>query len=271
MKTHLHNAMTPARGRTNLIRSVGMVVASVLAMGVGSAPAGDFEESIAEPTYDSPVEGWKFAMDVYAWLPGISAESNSGYTLDLDLDDILDHLDMTIMAGMVANKGPWSIGADVLYLDLGGEGRSTGLLDTKLDVEMKTWVVDPRVGYSVYEGDRGNLELVAGVRYIYLKEHTRFILGPIDRKQSNSGDSWSGVVGVRGNIKLSERWFMPYYADIGAGDPDLTWQAFLGVGYHFSKFDLIGGYRYLKFEFDESDVFKDLRVNGPVIGAKFDF
>ena len=81
----------------------------------------------------------------------------------------------------------------------------------------------------------------------------------------------AGVVGLRGCYNLSERWFLPYYFDIGTGQPDLTWQAFLGVGYHFGPVDAVLGYRHLDFQFDSSVPNNNLDVSGPILGFGFDF
>jgi hypothetical protein len=32
------------------------------------------------------------------------------------------------------------------------------------------------------------------------------------------------VVGVKGQVRLDDRWYLPFYADVGTGDSDLTWQ-----------------------------------------------
>lgn len=271
MKTHKQIDGMPARFRIVRSQFTGILSACALACGVLPATAGDFEESIAAPTYDSPVEGWKFGLELYAWLPGIATETSGGLEVELELDDILDNLNFTLMTAFAAKKGKWAIGTDVLYLDLGGETYAKGPLATKLDVELQSWVVNPVVGYDLYAGSRGTLQIIGGARYVYLKESTRILDSQIDVKNSSSGDAWAGIVGVRGILNLSEQWFMPYYADIGTGDPDLTWQAFLGIGYHFSKFDFIAGYRYLKFEMEDDAPLKDLKINGPIIGAKFEF
>ena len=55
----------------------------------------------------------------------------------------------------------------------------------------------------------------------------------------------------------------------------MTWQAFGGVGYRFGSWDLVAGYRYLAWEFDDDDkgggTFNDLDISGPMVGVKFVF
>ncbi len=50
-----------------------------------------------------------------------------------------------------------------------------------------------------------------------------------------------------------------------------TWQALGGVGYRFSKADLVLGYRHMEWNFDGNSVFDDLDISGPYAGVKFVF
>jgi len=89
---------------------------------------------------------------------------------------------------------------------------------------------------------------------------------------SVSDSNWDGIIGMKGNYKLNEKWFMPFHFDVGSGDSDMTWQAFAGVGYKYENWDLIAGYRYLEWEFDDAFVgFTDFDLSGPMIGAKYRF
>lgn len=75
-------------------------------------------------------------------------------------------------------------------------------------------------------------------------------------------------MGVKGKLRLGNgQWFMPYYADIGAGSSNWTWQALLGVGYAFDWGDVSLSVRSLSYNFDKNDA--DLRMTGPVLGASF--
>ena len=65
------------------------------------------------------------------------------------------------------------------------------------------------------------------------------------------------------------KWFMPYYADIGTGSNQWTWQALLGVGYRFGWGELSLVVRSLSYYFDDDKL--DLRMTGPALGATFNF
>lgn len=66
-------------------------------------------------------------------------------------------------------------------------------------------------------------------------------------------------------------WYLSFYADVGAGDSKLTWQAWPGVGYRFENVDAVAGYRHLAWETDDGDTFEDINFSGPMLGVKFRF
>jgi len=90
-------------------------------------------------------------------------------------------------------------------------------------------------------------------------------------KVSESGHVWDGIAGVKGQVNLTDKWYIPFYGDIGIGNSELTWQAFAGIAYKFKKVHVILANRYLYWEFDDSDVFDDLNLGGPYVGVKFLF
>ena len=90
------------------------------------------------------------------------------------------------------------------------------------------------------------------------------------------------LLAVNGKYTFSQsNWSMTYYADIGEGDSDLTWQAIIGVDYKFDAFDLNVSYRHVEYEFGDIDgrflstpmSIKDVNMefSGPLVGAKFQF
>jgi hypothetical protein len=88
---------------------------------------------------------------------------------------------------------------------------------------------------------------------------------------SGSKTPVDAVVGIKGHYRITERWSVPYYFDIGAGTSNLTWQAFGGVSYAFDWGNVVVAYRHLHMENDTRDVFKRFSLSGPMIGASFRF
>jgi hypothetical protein len=155
------------------------------------------------------------------------------------------------------------------------------------DVTLNAWVITPAVGYTVIQNERVRLDVLAGARYLYLKADTKLdtgaqldielirrslvCTGQVNDRIIDSGHVWDGIAGIRGQVNLNEKCYLPYYADVGTGDTDLSWQALGGVGYRFSKVDVILGYRYMEWDFDEDGPLDDLDLSGPYLGVKLIF
>ena len=110
-----------------------------------------------------------------------------------------------------------------------------------------------------------------GARYIGLDVDLVADVGANVINYSDSEDSLDAVIGGQVMVDLSEKWYLSFYADVGAGDSKFTWQAWPGVGYRFESVDAVVGYRHLEWETDNGDTFDDLNFNGPMIGVKFSF
>jgi hypothetical protein len=90
-------------------------------------------------------------------------------------------------------------------------------------------------------------------------------------RAEESGSVWDGIVGARGHVNLTEKWYLPFYADIGTGQSKLTWQALGGIGYRFKWFDFTVAYRYLSWDFGGGAPLDDLQIYGPYAGFIFHF
>ena len=218
----------------------------------------------------------EFVLELYGWLASAEATTAGGRDFELDIDDILDNLDFTLMGVLGARKNRWSFMMDVIYMNL--ESDSSSNLSQQLQLTntgLQAWSVNPFVSYELFGSDKGSFQLLAGARFLDIEVdaelRARPPLPPISTKESMSTDVWDGVVGIRGFYNLSDRWFVPYRVDIGAGDSNFTWHAFTGIGYRFDSFKLLLAYRHLEWEFEDGALLDDLQASGPVIGVLFTF
>jgi opacity protein-like surface antigen len=233
-----------------------------LALPALGGDAGDYSKSLV--TTPPAEDEWQFSIAAYGWLPELSATTASGQDIDISLSDLLDNLGGVLMTELGVRKGKWALGTDLLYMDLTADGKDL-VID---DIDLTAWVITPYLSYRALEGDWGNLDVLAGARYLYMKVGVN-VVGP--GGGSASDDQWDFIGGVRGEIKLKNSWYMPYYLDIGGGSSDLTWQAAAGIGYHFGEnWDFLLIYRYLDFDIG-GPVLDDLTVNGPLIGVRYKF
>jgi opacity protein-like surface antigen len=223
-------------------------------------------------------------MQLNLWTPDINIKTTPGKEIQIGIDEIIENLDLVYMGTFGAAKGKWTFLTDLIYLNLEHSDNHTlaqnpsASLELK-NLEMTAWIVSPMAVYNVLDADRMTLGLLAGARYLHLELETeteqRILLVTTESSNSTSGDAWHGIVGVRGFVYLSGKWYLPYYFDVGTGDTELTWQAFAGIDYRFERVGVSLGYRHLEWKLDESDAGGDflekLEVSGPMVGIKYWF
>ncbi len=224
-------------------------------------------------------ENWEFYLEGYGWIATIDATSANGHDIEIDFKTIVENLDFAVMTAGGARKGPWSLNADLLYLNISDSSDQALAGPLVLErVGLKSVIVTATGGYAVVDENEGHLDLLLGGRYLYLDADLRFRtdprlppLSPREANLSSDGSNIDGIIGLKGEYNVSEKVFLPVYADVGTGDSDLTWQAFGGIGYRFESFEAILGYRYLKFEFEDNSALDDLDIHGAMLGLKFNF
>jgi hypothetical protein len=231
--------------------------------GVTHAQEGDADDS------------WRFSAALYLWGAGIDITTRLRDEVDVGFDDIVDNLDMGFMGAFEARRAKWSFGADAIYLSLSKDkaGSIGGVIPANADVDFEGWVLNLQVARNVVDTERGTVDVLVGPRYLDLESELTLRLGamgPAPRREA-SGSVWDGVVGVRGNLNLNERWYLPYHIDVGTGESDFTWQGLVGVGYRFKWANIVLAYRHLAWEFDSGAQLDDISFSGPVLGVVFHF
>ncbi len=119
--------------------------------------------------------------------------------------------------------------------------------------------------------ERATVDVLVGARYLDAESTLTLSLGAAGPRPSAS-DSASvrdGVIGVKGGVNITPKWYLPYYLDVGTGQSDLTWQALGGIGYRFKWVNLVLAYRHIQWNFKSDSAFKDMSFSGPAIGVTF--
>jgi hypothetical protein len=247
-----------------------------------------------------PFDGrWHLSLTPYLWLPNINGRSEvpasdvrdplgrllheATLSTEVGPNDYLEHLQFALMLTGEVRKGGWSAFTDIIGIDFGNQdtqarrltgpgGRALSTIDrsTRTNLSMMLWTVAG--AYTVVRAPTWHLDVFAGVRYLGLNsdlkwslEGSRDILAASGRVSQDT-TNWDGLIGVKGQIRLGDgRWFIPYYADIGTGNSQLTWQILAGVGYAFDWGDASLAIRSLSYELDRHDA--DLRLTGPTLGV----
>ncbi len=219
---------------------------------------------------------WQNEVTIYGWYAGIDGEVSAlGESEDFSVEasDIIENLNMIFMGGYEGKYNKWSVLADAVYMDVGDTTNvPAGGGITSVNLDIQSWVLQGGVGYDLLQSTRGTLGVIGGVRYLNLDVTVnRAFDGYSVAQNSDSADLLDGIVGIRGNVKLSDNWYLPYYADIGTGGSEFSYQLFAAIGYRFSWGDIRLGYRHLQFEMDDDEIMQDLQISGPVLGVGFRF
>lgn len=233
-------------------------------------------------------DDWQFNALIYFWAADISGESSSGGDVDVDFDTLWDNLDMAFMGGLEARKGRWSLLMDPVYLkESGGKGWTVNVPAGPLNIPMnfdgslnlEAWITNFGAAYNVIDTDRGTLDILAGARYAWMDvdiklQRNNAIIRPASRRVAATERNWDGIIGVKGDMRLYDKWIVPYRLDVGTGDSNFTLNAVAALAYEFKWGRVLAGYRYLHYDFDEDDLgvlLNDVDIKGPLLGAQFSF
>jgi hypothetical protein len=239
---------------------------------------------------------WQWEASIYGYFPTISGTTkfpppaNSGSSIDVDASKIIDSLKFTFMGTLGAQSNTWGAFTDVIYLDVGGDKSNTrditvggGLpagatASGSLDIKSTLWTLAGT--YRVSRDPASTVDVFAGLRYADIQQSLNWqFTGTVDTipvanrngYQSAKMTNWDGIIGVKGRASFGDgnRWFVPWYLDVGTGDSDLTWQGIIGLGYKYSWGDIFAVWRYIDYKMPSDKVVQDLNLNGGAIGVSF--
>ena len=250
-------------------------------------------------------DAWKFSLTPYLWLPTLNGnlnyqlppESGDGiFNVEIGPNDYLTNLKFALLLNGDARKGRYSIGSDVLFLNLGKQASTVRDInfagdrlpiaaqinsDTNTGFKALLWSVAG--GYALKPASESPMDFIAGVRYLSIDTHAEWQLtnaivsphGTRDFPSSGSSvknvDLVDGILGVRGKAKVGARWYVPYYADVGAGSSKVTWQALTGFTYAYGWGDVGLVYRHIAYQQKQPDLLKNLSLSGPAATFTFHF
>jgi hypothetical protein len=285
---------------------IGMVAAALCAL-TAAFPARAQVASSPPPLTSTP--GWSFAIAPYAWLPTVSANLQASTprrgtvstTIDAGVGDYISDINFALAFGGVARYGRFSVVTDLLFTSaslttsqsrLSTVNLGPGPIDIPRSLQRETgtrlsttmWSLAG--GYTLFEGDWGNLDAVAGLRMLAISSTNNYqlnadILAPnrtiaLSRNGTINVDRayFDGIGGLTGRIKIPHsRFYLPFYFDAGGGEIPFTWQAYGAVAYSISRWaDLSAGYRYVSFQNGGGGTgVRKLSLGGPIIAANFHF
>ena len=232
---------------------------------------------------------WTFEATPYLWAAGIKGDTQVGslpsISVDVPFSDILSNLDFAAMGTFEARKGRWGFLFDAVYLKLStsatamrtGPGPIGATPTAAADLRLEQTLLTGAVVYRVIESPTA-IDVLGGLRYtkVDVSGDINASLFALTGTVQRSGDKdWADpIVGFRVVHRISDRWSLDGYADVGGFGvgSELTWQVAAGVNYMISRtFTARGGYRVLKVDYDKDGVVYDMKTSGPYIGVGIRF
>jgi hypothetical protein len=249
-------------------------------------------------SHSLPAQGsdqWKFQAVIYVYLPSVDSESTfpgsgGGSSASVDASKLLENLNLAFMGSFEADRGPWGMFADVIYVDFGDSespsrdfsigGTLPAGATASLRYDLSGWLWTFAGSWRASSGPGHELNLIGGARLIDIDQTIDWQLsgniGSValpDRagERTNGVRNWDAIVGLKGRAMFGtgQRWFVPYYLDVGTGESSLTWQAMAGVGYAFGWGSVIGAWRHIDYDAQSGTSIESVSFDGPAVAVAF--
>ena len=127
------------------------------------------KKAIAPPEEDR----WRFSLGVPGWMPGVTGTVGiDGLNSDVDMrfKDLFNKIDMVWATRAEASRGRFGMMGELIYLSASDSLGVGGPL-RKIDVRLDEYLADFSLRWRIMEGERGYLDVLAGVRYTSLYQH----------------------------------------------------------------------------------------------------
>lgn len=252
-----------------------ILAAIALAAAISMAGAADLPDPPAEP--DS---GWHFTFAPYVWAAGMDGKVAQFGLPEVDVDasfgDVLKNFDIGLMGVGEARYGRFGVATDLLWVKLSAEQNTPlGLFADNVDADIETLMFTAVGSYSLFLGETGSLDVVAGGRLWSVD--TKFGLegGSLDGRSTSDGETWvDPVVGLKGRSNFTPEFYVTGWSLIGGFDASskFMWDVMGGLGYAPSdSFSVIAGYRGVGVDYRKDGFVYDVVQHGPLLGFVFNF
>src|SRR6266702_5593513 len=165
-----------------------LLVAAASAL-IGPLVAGTLEmqpKETAPPTVTES-EPWQFTIAVPGWLSSVNGTIGvRGVNADIDVPvtEVLQHFDAILAGRVEAQKGPFGIFGEVIYIGLSDGAQINGLINN-IHETMDLFYVDGGLSWRLINQPRGSLDLAAGTHYTNIYEQLELHSDPVAIQQAS--------------------------------------------------------------------------------------
>src|SRR5262245_15621274 len=156
---------------------------------IGSLNAGTLElqpKQTAPPSITQS-EPWQFTIAAPGWLASINGTIGvRGVNADIDIPvtEVLQHLDMIFAARAEAQKGPFGIFGEIIYIGLSDNTQINRMINN-IHEQVDLTLVDGALSWRLFNQPRWSLDFAAGTHYTNVYEKLELHSDPILIQQTS--------------------------------------------------------------------------------------
>ncbi len=165
-------------------------LAGALFAAVGGVAAGPVElesKETAPPPTITQSEPWQFTLAAPGWLASLDGTIGvRGVNADIDvpIDEVLQHLDMIFAMRAEAQKGPFGIYGELIYIGLSDVAQINGLINN-IHEQVDQTLVDGALSWRLFNQPRWSLDFAAGTHYTSVYEQLELHSDPAAIQQAS--------------------------------------------------------------------------------------
>jgi hypothetical protein len=146
-----------------------------------------YDYKAAPPPTITQSEPWHLTIAVPGWMAGMDGTIGvRGVNADIDIgfDQILQHLDMIFTMRAEAQKGPFGIYGELIYIGLSDTTQINGLINN-IHEQVDLYLVDGALSWRFINQPRWSLDFAAGTHYTNVYEQLELHSGPVAIDQAS--------------------------------------------------------------------------------------
>jgi hypothetical protein len=162
----------------------GAVLAIIGRVGAGSIELAPKETAPPSITESEP---WQFTIAVPGWLSSMNGTIGvRGVNADIDVpvDEVLQHLDMIFAIRAEAQKGPFGIFGEFLYVGMSDNTQINGLINN-VHEQVDPYMFDGGLSWRLFNQPRWSLDFTAGTHYSSVYERLELHSNPVAIDQAS--------------------------------------------------------------------------------------
>ena len=165
-------------------------LAGALFAAVGGVAAGPVElesKELVPPPTITQSEPWQFTLAAPGWLASLDGTIGvRGVNADIDvpIDEVLQHLDMIFAMRAEAQKGPFGIYGELIYIGLSDVAQINGLINN-IHEQVDQTLVDGALSWRLFNQPRWSLDFAAGTHYTSVYEQLELHSDPAAIQQAS--------------------------------------------------------------------------------------